>query len=184
VGTLKRVLMSNITSHDADPMPSLIAGIPGHAIEDVKLSDSYFHHLPLSSVGSSTAVKMDSADKGFASSGFGQAGPAALGPNGIPQELEAGYPEPNMFGDVPASGIYARHVRGLELSNVEFANDAADSRPAALIVDSDTVDFFRLKLPQRARERQFHLHNVRDFRLFGCQFYKDVQIDNADERVV
>jgi polygalacturonase len=184
VGTLKRVLMSNITSHDADPMPSLIAGIPGHAIEDVKLSDSYFHHLPMSSVGSSTAVRMDSADKGFASSGFGQAGPAALGPNGIPQELEAGYPEPNMFGDVPASGIYARHVHGLELSNVEFANDAADSRPAALIVDSDTVDFFRLKLPQRAREKQFRLHNVRDFRLFGCQFYKDVQVDNAEERVV
>jgi polygalacturonase len=201
VGTLKRVLMSNITSHDADPMPSIFAGIPGHAIQDVKLSDSYFHALAPSSAAASTAVTMDAADKGFARSGFGQAGPAPLGPDGLPQELPANYPEPNMFGDIPASGLYARHIQGLELSNVEFATEApaagghsatatnagravGDTRPACLIVDADTVDLFRLKLPQRARQNQFRLHNVRDFRLFGCQFYPDTKIETADDRTI
>jgi hypothetical protein len=35
-----------------------------------------------------------------------------------------------MFGDLPASGFFARHIRNLEMSNVEIATRAADHRPA------------------------------------------------------
>ena len=185
VGTLKRVVMSNITSHNCDPMPSIIAGIPDHSVEDVKLSDSYFHHASLASAAAAGSVGMTGVDKAHAASGYGQAGPAPLGPDGIPQELPAGYPEPNMFGDIPASGLYARHVRNLELSNVEFANDSAnDTRPAMLLADADGVDLFRLRLPRRLGENQFRLHNTRDFRLFGCQFYKDQRLDHAGDQTV
>ncbi|WP_232296243.1 glycoside hydrolase family 28 protein [Terriglobus sp. TAA 43] len=185
VGTLKRVLMSNVTSHDADPMPSIFAGIPDHAIEDVKLSDSYFHHAPIESVAAASNVQMSAIDKGHASSGYGQAGPAPLGPDGIPQELPQGYPEPNMFGDVPASGLYARHIRNLELTNVEFANQStSDTRPTMLLADADGVDLFRLRLPRRLQEKQFRLHNAQDFRLFGCQFYRDEKVDHATDQTV
>ncbi|MGI4758723.1 MAG: rhamnogalacturonidase [Janthinobacterium lividum] len=185
VGTLKRVLISNVVSHDGDPMPTIIAGIPGHNVEDVKISDSYFHHLPAQSSGAAATVSMGGADRGFAASGFGQAGPAPLGPDGIPQELEKGYPEPNMFGDIPASGLYARHVRNLELSHVEFANDSiGDTRPALLLVDSEGIDCFRLKMPQKLREKQVRLHRVQDFRLFGCPYYKDVRVEDAGEQMV
>ena len=185
IGTLKRVLMSNITSHNCDPMPSIIAGIPDHNVEDVKLADSYFHHASLASAAAAASVGMTGVDKAHAATGYGQAGPAPLGPDGLPQELPVGYPEPNMFGDIPASGLYARHVRNLELSNVEFANDSAnDTRPTMLLADAEGVDLFRLRLPRRSQEKQFRLHSTRDFRLFGCQFYKDQRLDHAGDQTV
>ena len=39
VGTLRRVLLSNIVSSNAGQLPSLIVGIEGHPIEDLKISD-------------------------------------------------------------------------------------------------------------------------------------------------
>jgi Endopolygalacturonase len=45
VGTVKRIILSNIVSYNADsPLCAILAGIPGHAIEDVKIHDIYFHH--------------------------------------------------------------------------------------------------------------------------------------------
>ena len=57
-------------------------------------------------------------------------------------------------------------------------------RPVCLIFHRDTVDLFRLKRPRRAISGQFRLHDTRDFRLCGCQFYKDTQIETADDRTV
>lgn len=37
IGGLKRVLISNVTCYGPlNEMPSIISGIPGHAIEDIK----------------------------------------------------------------------------------------------------------------------------------------------------
>ena len=37
-------------------------------------------------------------------------------------EVPAGYPESRMFGWLPASGLYCRHVRGLSLRDVTFTS--------------------------------------------------------------
>jgi polygalacturonase len=182
-GTLKRVLMSNITSHDADPMPSIIAGIPGHNVEDIKLSDCYFGSTGYGKVAA--AAPAIGASTAVARTGFGEALPGlATSSATIPPEVETGYPEPTMFGDLDASGLFARHVRNLELSNIEFATDTADSRPACWLVDIDGADLFRLKLPHRAQKGQFLLHNVRDFRVFGCQHYKDTSLSSVEDQLV
>src|SRR5205823_8361120 len=42
VGALRRVILSNIVSYNAaGRLPAILSGIPGHAIEDVKISDVY-----------------------------------------------------------------------------------------------------------------------------------------------
>ena len=43
IGTLRRVLLSNIVSSHAGQLPSLMIGIADHPIEDVKISDVYLH---------------------------------------------------------------------------------------------------------------------------------------------
>lgn len=179
-GTLKRIVMSNITSHDADPMPSIVAGIPGYAVEDIKLSDCYFHSTGFGSV--TPALPATGATTAVARPGFGEAQPGQADA-GIP-ELERGYPEPSMFGDLPVSGLFARHVRNLEVSGVEFAADAPDTRPAVWLGDVDGADFFRLKLPNRTRSGQFRLHQVNDFRVFGCRHYPDTTLDHAADQAV
>jgi hypothetical protein len=52
-------------------------------------------------------------------------------------EKDNGYPEARMFGMLPASGLYARHVRGLQLSKVEFSAPKGEARPTVIFDDVD-----------------------------------------------
>ena len=62
------------------------------------------------------------------------AGGWAQDPYNIP-ELPFLYPENVMFGPLPAYGIWARHVTGLTVSNVNFSFMAPDTRPAVVLDD-------------------------------------------------
>ena len=157
VGTMRRIVLSNIVSSGAAQLPSIIAGVSDHPIEDLKISDVYLHQVGGAGAEMAAIQPAENADK---------------------------YPEPTMFGDLPATGIYARHVRNLELSNVEIATESADARPAVYLDDVNGADFFRIKFPQRAQSNQFRLKGVSDFRLFGCQHYADAKEDRAEDKTV
>jgi polygalacturonase len=145
-GTLRRILISNVTSYDAvAEYPSIISGIPGSLIEDVKISDVYLHQL-----------------------GGGASEWAAL----QPPENEAGYPEASRFGTLPATGFFLRHARNLEFSNIEIATAQPDARPAIWAEDVDGLDCFRLRIGRGSTA--FSLRNVQQFRNFGSQTSKDV----------
>jgi len=153
VGALRRVIVSNVTSYGAVPeFASAICGVPGHPVEDVRLADVYLHQQ-----------------------GGGGAEWAALQP---PEKAEA-YPEPNMFGTLPATGLYLRHVRGLDVSNVEVATERPDARPAFVLDDVEGGDFFRVKVPGGAAPA-FTMKDVRGFRVFGSRTVKDTTIEHAE----
>jgi len=50
-------------------------------------------------------------------------------------EKESAYPEARMFGMLPASGLYARHVRDLNLNDVSFTAPSGESRPTLIFDD-------------------------------------------------
>jgi len=50
-------------------------------------------------------------------------------------EKEAAYPEARMFGMLPASGLYVRHVRDLRLSDVTFTATPGEARPTLVFDD-------------------------------------------------
>jgi polygalacturonase len=84
-------------------MPVIIAGIPGHRIEDVTLTD-----IRLRSRGG---------------------GPARLR-RLAPPEAVRDYPDPEMFGvDLPAAGLFIRHVRGLTVRRFRLDGARPDARP-------------------------------------------------------
>jgi polygalacturonase len=155
MGRLKRVLISNVTSSNAAMLPSIIAGIADHPVEDVKIADVYLEHV-----------------------GGGGQELAAL----KPEEKAEAYPEPTMFGQLPAIGFYIRHVKNVELSNVEIATVAPDARPAFYLEDVEGADFFRLRMPQTSAHIQ--LKDVSDFRVFGCAHYPDAKVEQAKEKTV
>jgi polygalacturonase len=152
-GRLKRVLISNVTSSGAAQLPSIIAGIEGHPVEDVKIGDVYLEQT-----------------------GGGDSAMAALSP----AEKPDAYPEPTMFGQLPATGWFVRHAKNVEMSNVEIATISADARPAFHLQDVHGADFFRMRLP--GRQDQFRLMNVSDFRVFGSRHYADATLDQADRK--
>jgi hypothetical protein len=123
-------------------------------IEDLKISDVFFH-------------QPGSADSELAKR--------------QPPELEQAYPEPTMFGDLPATGLFLRHVRNIEVSNLEVITETADARPAFWLKDVDGADFFRVKVPKTRIGPAFHLQNVTDFRLFGSKYLKDTQVDSSGD---
>jgi polygalacturonase len=153
VGTLKRILISNVTSSGAVQLPSSITGLPEFPVEDIKISDVYLE----------------------------QAGGAGAAMARVePAEREKEYPEPTMFGALPATGFFIRHVRNIEMSNVEIATLAPDARPAFALVDVNGADFFRIRVP-RGSGRAFSLKNVSDFRVFGNPSAADRTISRAND---
>jgi polygalacturonase len=50
-------------------------------------------------------------------------------------EKAAEYPDPDMFGELPALAMYARHVDGLTLRNVKVRATEPDGRPAVVLDD-------------------------------------------------
>jgi len=151
VGRLKRVLISNVVSSAALPeLCSIVSGVPGHRIEDIKISDVYLQQLG----GGTTAM-------------------AELNP----LEKESEYPEPSMFGGLPSSGFFLRHVKNIEMSNVEIATEQPDARPAFWINDVEGADFFRVNVPRASRA--FAMRDVREFRVFGSRKIKETTLEQA-----
>lgn len=133
VGNLKNIKISNVKAYisflraDAEyqvrapalnsffnPIPASISGLPDAHVENVILEN-----IEISYPGR--------ANKGFAYR------PADL-PDLVPQE-RAEYPEYTMFGELPAWGLFVRHVTGLKMNNIKLVAREADFRPAYVFND-------------------------------------------------
>jgi polygalacturonase len=95
-------------------MPASIVGIPGHPIVDVRLEN-----IRISYAGGGDRniafVPIDSLSK-------------------VP-ERERDYPEFSMFGELPAWGLYCRHVDGLQMDRVRLRKKVADYRGMVVLDD-------------------------------------------------
>lgn len=114
-GKIRRIRIDNLTVHDADPAyASIIAGIPGHPVEDVVLSNIEIH-----------------------AAGGGTREQAAR----VLPENEKSYPEPSMFGITPSYGFFIRHAKGLRVENVKLRVLKPDLRHAVQIENSSEIVF-------------------------------------------
>jgi hypothetical protein len=112
--------------------------------------------------------------------GGGTAQDAAL----EPKELENAYPEPTMFGGTPSHGFYIRHVKGLEVSNVEILTEKEDARPAFMLDDVQDCDFSGIKAPANSAAGTFVLKHVEDFTLTNCKTAPDTRLAKAEQTKV
>ena len=94
-------------------MGCAIAGLAGHAIENVVLEN-----LRLTFTGGGT--RADARRE-------------------IPENADK-YPEHSMFGTLPAYGFYCRHVKGLSLRNIETSSLEDDERPALVCDDVEGLE--------------------------------------------
>jgi polygalacturonase len=147
IGSMKRILIQNVVSSNATMLPSVIAGLAERPIEDVLITDSYFHHV------------------GGAPEAMAKA---------QPPENELGYPEATMFGALPATGFFVRHARGLVMRGVEVAVGKPDLRPAFRLEDVEDADFARMRVPPGP---VYALSNVRGFRSSGIKGVSDRSVD-------
>jgi polygalacturonase len=158
LGQLRRVSISNLVASNTDGrFCSILSGIPGHEIEDVRLSD-----IIILSQGGGTSE--DAAIK--------------------PPEKENAYPEPNMFGPMPAYGFYFRHVKGLQVSDVEVRTMKVDARPAFVLDDVEHADFIHVKTQTGAGERTFALENVKDFNVYLSRPVPETHLESVTTKEI
>ena len=104
---LRGVSIENIHSSDA-LLASSITGLPGMEVLDVTISN----------------IRVDNVLPCL---------PQWVG-RSVP-EVPKTYPEARMFGMLPASGLYVRHVRGLRLDDLVFSATASEARPTVIFDD-------------------------------------------------
>jgi hypothetical protein len=77
-------------------------------------------------------------------------------------ELAASYPDAHMFGDLPAYGLFCRHVDTLVLDAVHLHLDRPDARPAMIHDDVENLELHGLAAaPPSGDQPVMLLHNVR-----------------------
>lgn len=140
VGALRRILISNIMVHNADShFSTLISGLPGHDIEDVKFNNIRIYYRPIDS----PATRIQAA---------------------VP-ECEKAYPEPQKFGVMPAYGFFIRHVKDIEMNNVEISFLGQESRPAIIMDDVKGADLFNVKAQKATKAASIVFKNVENIKL-------------------
>jgi polygalacturonase len=114
-GHLEDVVLSNITAKDAT-LPCIVAGIP----------DKHVAHVTISNV----IVE------------YGKAKPEASKKKDLNvPECIADYPEPMMFGSLPAWGIYCRHASHIDFKHAYIRQAVHDPRAAIVLDDTRQISF-------------------------------------------
>ena len=149
VGNFRRVTISNVRIHGGPAEQSvIIAGIPDHPIEDLKLDNIRIYYE-----GGGT--------KGMAST--------------RPSDRVTDYPEPQNHGPMPAYGFFVRHVNGLDMKNIEVSYEKPDARPPFVIEQVKGAEFVDVKAQKEEGTPTFILRNVEDFRTHRVRGVADTE---------
>jgi Glycosyl hydrolases family 28 len=149
-GTLENVVIRDVQAVSSDttqlkpPSGILITGVPGHDIENLTLQNI---SIQLPGTGSAASARQ-----------------------AVPEAIDK-YPEVKTFGpSVPAYGLWARHVKGLRLINLQFSLKENDLRPAIVIEDGKAVEISNCNLAQTTgAESLIRLENVTGATIKGTE---------------
>ena len=82
---------------------------------------------------------------------------------------------------MPAYGFYIRHVKGIQMRNVELRTLKDDARPAFVLDNVEHADFIHVRTQGASAGRVFALKNVRDFSLDLSRPAADIYLASAEE---
>ena len=138
-GTTQRILISDITVTGVPPRyGALVMGIHEHPVVDVS-----FNNIKIQVQGGAPVVQSEF----------------------VVPELEEGYPDPRMYGDIPAYGFFIRHAKNISLNNIEVKYVLNDGRPAFIFDDVSKV-----KLTEIETEKS--VENTKPVLLKNCSDYE------------
>ena len=114
----RNIFISNVIATGVDPNSGIqITGLPEQAVEGIRLENI---RMIFKGGGTNAGDRM-------------------------PKELGTGYPEPSRVGYMPSYGLFARHVHGLELANINVGFDRDDFRPAMICADVQGLEIDNFK---------------------------------------
>ena len=158
VGKLRRVRISNVDVYNADPSHTCtIAGLPGHDIEDIHLSNIHIYYK-----GGGTKEQAERV---------------------VPENAN-NYPEPGMFGPATAYGLFVRHAKNIRLNDVEFSQLVPDYRPCLIFSDVEGVDLRNVTIQKAKDINEIVLKDVTDFSILQSKGFKDKKMKSIKEKTI
>lgn len=128
--------------------PSSITGIPGHNVENVHLEN------------------IEIVYPGKGNNGLANMPLSRL--HQVPEKIRD-YPEFSMFGELPAWGLFVRHMDGLTMKNIKLSIKSPDYRPAIIFDDVQHLTIQSLQIEGDNKLKDIILYKT-----------KDVDIDNKE----
>jgi hypothetical protein len=83
---------------------------------------------------------------------------------------------------MPAHGFYIRHVKGIDLRDVEVKYVKEDLRPGFVLDDVHGAEFIHVKSDQAAGVPAFSLKNVSDFNIYLSRPIPDTHLEKVEEQ--
>jgi Glycosyl hydrolases family 28 len=177
-GPLERVVVSNITMRDVRAPLFVRLGNRGRAqkipapefLRDISISDIVATGAALSSsiMGIEGSPIRDMALRNIQIRTRGGGSPE-LALKQVPEKA-AEYPDASRFGDLPAYGLYCRHVEGLSLDGLRLQFEQFEGRPAIVLDDIKNADLRLVAAqPPQGSQSVVRLHNVREGLVQGCR---------------
>ena len=156
IGKIRRININNIIVYNADQSYTCtIAGLPGHPIEDIHLSNiSIFYK------GGGTKEK---AAKDL-------------------PENENKYPEPGMFRKSLVYGLFIRHANNITINDVKFNFIEQDYRPGIIFNDVNGVYMRNVTVQRMENSNAIILRNVKNFNIVQSKGIKDQELKSIDEK--
>jgi len=150
-GKLRRVNINNVVVYNADShFASLISGMENDLIEDVLLSNIRIYYRQIDSAASKIQQQ-------------------------VPQH-EKTYPEPAKFGVLPSYGFFIRHVRNIELNDIQINYLSKEIRPALFVENVKEIRLNNLRARKPENAPLIILKNVSDFSVKNSAGLKDKNI--------
>jgi polygalacturonase len=119
LGTVRNIRISNVVATGVDTMSGIhITGLPERAVENIRLEGIWISY---------------------------KGGGTTEDAKRVPPELDKGYPEPRRIGITPGYGLFARHVKGLELADIRFDLESKDFRHAIVCIDVHGLEIDNFK---------------------------------------
>ncbi len=128
IGIVKNISISNIVAYGTGTWGASITGIPGYPVRNISLNNIQFFS------------KGDIKEGEF---------------NKTVKEDEEGYPQPSIWGNLPAYGIYIRHAENISINNLMLSTDSSDSRVPISVEDVSTLQITNTVLATPIENKPF-----------------------------
>jgi len=139
VGKVQNISISNVVAYNAGSWGSSITGIPGHPIKNVSLSN-----IQLFTEG---GIKEDEYNKEVI-------------------EDEKGYPQPTIWENLPAYGLFVRHAEGVSINNLMLGTKKEDSRVPVMAEDVNNLSIVNSLLSVKNLPKYFMIgKSVKNYKI-------------------
>jgi hypothetical protein len=117
--------------------PIIIAGLPGQLIKNISLDNIEIKH-PGGGNPEFAKVSLNDLDK-------------------VP-EIPDSYPEFSKFVELPAWGVYIRHAKDIEFTNIKLSSGKKDYRTAIVLDDVHNSKFLSITINEPGKKKTIHQH--------------------------